>query len=98
MFILFEDRGVAVECSKAIDGYLMFNKQVKCIILPENHQIIESKFKKQPSKFKFIPWKTMFAKKFNSTENLEKKKKKIRKMFHDDEKKIQKLKDKNVDF
>ena len=40
----------------------------------------------------------MFAKKFNSTENLEKKKKKIRKMFHDDEKKIQKLKDKNVDF
>lgn len=26
MFILFEDRGVADECAKAIDGYMFFKK------------------------------------------------------------------------
>jgi len=69
MFILFNHRGVALECAKAIDGYIMFRKQVKCAVLPENHEIIESKFVKQPRKFKFIPWKTIFALRFNKNQD-----------------------------
>lgn len=67
-------------------------------MLPENHQIIQSKFKLNPGKFKFVPWKAIFAKKFNTTINVEKKKKKIRKMFQDDLKKEERLKEKNIDF
>lgn len=98
MFILFNNRGVALECAKAIDGYIMFKKQVKCTILPENHEIIESKFVKQPRKFKFIPWKTIFAQRFNKNNDVEYKKKKIRKLFEEDEKKMEKLKSKNLKF
>lgn len=98
MFVLFADRGVAEECVKVVDGYLMFKKQVKCIILPESHEIIQSKFVQQPKKFKFIPWKTIFAKRFNKNNDVEYKKQKIRKLFEEDEKKLQKLREKHLDF
>ncbi len=98
MFVLFEDRFVAEEAAKAIEGYHMFKRQLRCVILPENHKIIQHKFRKNPKSFKFIPWVEIYRQKFNKGENEEKKLSKMKKLLELDEKKEKKLKELGVDF
>ena len=98
MFILFEDREIAEICAKAVNNYYMFKKMVKCVILPENHKIIYNRFKKNPKKFKFVPWQTIFRLRFNKGTEENKKLRKVRKMIENDERKKLRLKELGIDF
>ena len=98
MFILFNDRDVALECAKAVDDYYMFGRQLKTVVLPESHKIIQSRFAKNPKKFKFVPWKVIFKKNFNTAQTEEKLKKKIRKLLKSDQNKRDRLKQQGIDY
>ena len=98
MFILFEDTDVARECANAMQDYYMFGKQIKTHVLSESHKIVYNRFKLQPKKFKFVPWRLIFKKSFNSNQTDEKKRSKIRKLLENDEKKKQLLKESGIDF
>ncbi len=97
MFILFEDRDVAMECAKSVDNYYLFRKSVKCVVLPQNHKIIYNKFKKNPKKFKFTPWKLLFKKAFNSSKG-DYRIKKVKNLLHKDDKKVQRFAEKGLSF
>jgi nucleolar protein 15 len=98
MFILFEDREIAEICAKSLHNYYFFNKMVKCVVLPENHKIIYNRFKKNPKKFKFVPWQTIFKNSFNKGETENKKIKKLKKLIENDRKKALRLKELGIDY
>ena len=91
MFLLFDDRDVALECAKAMHNYYMFGKEIKTKVLPESHKIIYDRFKAQPKKFKFVPWQQIFKKGFKSNQSEEHKMGKLKKLVENDEKKVKRL-------
>ena len=95
-FVEFKDKEVAQIAAETMNNYLMFNKILKCQLIPKE-KLHPATFKNARKKF-FVPLKCMFRKKFNSKRSAEQlKKMQIRqdaKML----KRQQKLKDAGIDL
>lgn len=98
MFLLFDDKDVAKDCSRAMHNYYMFGKEIKTKVLPESHKIIYDRFKNQPTKFKFVPWTQIFKKSFKSNTSDEHKEKKLKQLIENDEKKIKRLQELGIKY
>lgn len=56
MFIKFKSSKIAKNCQKELDGYFMFNKQIKVTLASEDKTKKIQKMQKEPKKFRFVPW------------------------------------------
>ena len=99
MFILFEDEEVAKVAVKTLDKYAMMGKQLKAqLVESKPGSAMLQKFKTFYTKFKFVPWKLLFRKRFNTAQSEEAMRKKMQKLLDQDEKKRKKLKDLGITF
>ena len=94
MFLLFESRQVAEICAQAVNGYFLFKKSVKCLVLPKNHKIIYNRFKKNPKKFRFVPWAVVWRKSFGEGKG----ERKVRRIVERDEEKKKRVLERGWDF
>ena len=99
MFVLFADEEVAKIAAKTMNNYVMVGKQLKaCLVDVKQGSPVLQKFKASHSKFKFVPWKLLFRKSFDSAKDEESMKRKMRQLLESDEKKRQKLKALGINF
>ena len=99
MFVMFADQEVAKVAVKTMDGYVMVGKQLQAhLIQTKPGTAMAKKFKTEFSKFKFVPWKLLFRQRFNQAKGEDAVEKKIRRLLDGDQKKLQKLRDLDIDF
>lgn len=98
LFLLFEDSDVAKEVARAMQNYYLFGKEMKAQVLPRSHKIVYNRFKLQPKKFKFVPWKLLYKKSFDSNQTEEKRVKKLKRLVENDEKKKEVLKELGYEY
>jgi nucleolar protein 15 len=95
-FIEFKDKEVAQIAAETMNNYLMFNKILKCHLIPKD-KLHPATFKNARKKF-FVPLKCMFRKKFNSKKSVEQLKRMHARQDSKMEKQKQKLKESGINL
>ena len=99
MFVLFEDEQVAKIAVKTMHGYMLLEKQLRaCIVKPRPGSEFSKKFKSSYCKFKFVPWKILFKKRFNKAQSDEAMRKKMIKLVQGDRRKVKTLADLGIEY
>ena len=95
-FVEFKDKDVAQIAADTMNNYLMFNKILKCHLIPKD-KLHPATFKNARKKF-FVPLKCMFRKKFNAKKSVVQLKKMKERQEAKMEKRQQKLKDAGINI
>eukprot|EP01017_Pseudomicrothorax_dubius_P039306 TRINITY_DN6002_c0_g1_i8.p1 TRINITY_DN6002_c0_g1~~TRINITY_DN6002_c0_g1_i8.p1 ORF type:complete len:246 (+),score=87.98 TRINITY_DN6002_c0_g1_i8:56-793(+) len=93
-YIQFKFKEVAKIAAQAINGYLIYGKQLVVELLPEDRHVPFDKLKR----FKYIPWKKIFRKEYNKEKTSSELKRVVRNLLRHEEEKRKKIEELGIKY